>query len=1250
MFIKQDLAWLDGFPISQGGSSSGGWVEWQLRPRVGRDPALQIRIDREYLIRSEFTFRKLVHRFPQALPKVVRNVAQWTQRVTRLLDAVKSAVHDGVPLFNTRELPMSGLRPVEQRQVVQLITDWPQLEPVVDWLLWSTFVVNDDRDFLFNWLSENGEWLSNWRLASPGIVTVRRILVVADLVQTDGAECLPLLRSILGEPAAFTLPIVDLTKYAANTATALRLHWDVTWDVPSLPKLPKRPTQCFARLFEECLDWIEPKPTHVRRRLWALLNETLVTDRIPERAAIWDDFDGHVRQRMRQIREVLQAGWAVEFNVKRKELATKVESRAHELGAGMCPKTLLAAAQDLAEDDNRGLADRVLRCLRLLPPLNASIPLDTSGTTRCPVELLRGSLLWSLTMGVDDGSERLCLAFLPEFERYLRATQGDPQALALWVIDLRIDRLLTNADLRSSDGPLRNGLHGLIPDDDPKQWRPFIEVLLQTRRELLANRELLWHLRELLSETNDAELTVRCVKRLHEFNLGHITDRYVLAIAARLATAIVPFQTLAKTLHDHCEPLEIKQRDVEFIVRMQADFVAAGWSDVLPKLIVRREARRVINTARLLKPLKSVEGKLIRDRKGLVGLKTTTDDTRVRRSGSAAFGFRVTQQRLNHRDEQGGVAADVDPKFKQRRLFLAAPYKPCSSDLQALVRLSYPSELIPQIELLLSLPHQSLRNVDRVIGQWVPSLQKIEAEIAVIEEKLLQQPDNVNLQRRLESLLSRWCLPPMLSPQRLVKLQEKLTTAAENSVMRHFEWTTKYVLVTAFASQVSDGIELAQHEIAQAEAFLDGLLATKAGMSLLCGISELKEPYRSMGRRLLYNAWGGRPWDHAAEPANVAFIRKMRALGLRIEEWLDSNRLFVAPSSAVPVVVSPFVVPPSNGAEECVSSQEGGRDGIATYENSRDGIASYKVRDSRRRTLTLAFETNPLEVLLMGYHFETCLSPNEFNFFSAVVNAVDINKRVLYARDAQGKVVGRCLFALSDEGTLVTFRPYGETQSFNFAEHVGRIAERLAKRLGTVVVLSSKVSPLLTPDWYDDGAVDCGVQIDGHKSTLKEVIKTVPASDVVALMETSFGESLPMTTRLSLLLSLDETKERVDLLPVLRPLLFQHESSLSLRTVMRLTEWADVTADAELASRLAERHLPDWLLGRSCLCCEPQYSYFRLLLKYRPSTALRVLRQTRPRGIHSDTEDNEDTRREFLAEAHAALGRTKLAATLRNRQ
>lgn len=75
-------------------------------------------------------------------------------------------------------------------------------------------------------------------------------------------------------------------------------------------------------------------------------------------------------------------------------------------------------------------------------------------------------------------------------------------------------------------------------------------------------------------------------------------------------------------------------------------------------------------------------------------------------------------------------------------------------------------------------------------------------------------------------------------------------------------------------------------------------------------------------------------------------------------------------------------------------------------------------------TVHIYSEANPLEILQMGTRFNTCLSKFGSYFSEVVANAVDFNKKVLYAKDGAGNIVGRKMIALSHDFKLVGFPVY----------------------------------------------------------------------------------------------------------------------------------------------------------------------------------------------------------------------------------
>ncbi|MET0402765.1 MAG: hypothetical protein ABW123_10195 [Cystobacter sp.] len=121
--------------------------------------------------------------------------------------------------------------------------------------------------------------------------------------------------------------------------------------------------------------------------------------------------------------------------------------------------------------------------------------------------------------------------------------------------------------------------------------------------------------------------------------------------------------------------------------------------------------------------------------------------------------------------------------------------------------------------------------------------------------------------------------------------------------------------------------------------------------------------------------------------------------------------------------------------------------------------------------VTLALERDVLEVLRMGTYVGSCFGLNGIRAESAAAVALDVNKRVLYARDSRGSVLARQLLAVSDDDMLVPFSIYPAStppvlQSFfldydlAFAEALGLPLSEGKKEPDVQLVLS-------TSFWHD---------------------------------------------------------------------------------------------------------------------------------------------------------------------------------------
>lgn len=134
----------------------------------------------------------------------------------------------------------------------------------------------------------------------------------------------------------------------------------------------------------------------------------------------------------------------------------------------------------------------------------------------------------------------------------------------------------------------------------------------------------------------------------------------------------------------------------------------------------------------------------------------------------------------------------------------------------------------------------------------------------------------------------------------------------------------------------------------------------------------------------------------------------------------------------------------------------------------------------------LKLERDPLHILQMGNYFDTCLSFGNANAFSTVANACELNKRIIYATDGAGRVIGRKLIGINAEWQLVGYRTYTSLQNTEANQALNQIFRRycvdFAAGCGLVLGEKGPVPKLLAEAWYDDGTVSWEVGQDLAKT------------------------------------------------------------------------------------------------------------------------------------------------------------------------
>lgn len=444
-----------------------------------------------------------------------------------------------------------------------------------------------------------------------------------------------------------------------------------------------------------------------------------------------------------------------------------------------------------------------------------------------------------------------------------------------------------------------------------------------------------------------------------------------------------------------------------------------------------------------------------------------------------------------------------------------------------------------------------------------PALQRlasVDAEAEATAQRrvsaVIADPDELHLE--ISALRARAPLAPRLAA-RLANLEARLASPPVPSPSRLARLADK--LAQAAASIGLARLEALTHAEATArvlrafglEAWPASWPSDRKTVYAVQSLQGLDAPDRQLAARLLHARTGPAPWDLRDEPANRRFLDDLRRRGLDVSPWLDD---------------APSVV------------QVGG-------------------------ALELSLCSDPLQVFQMGAHFETCLSPGGINFFSVVANAADVNKRVLYARRA-GRVVGRCLLALTDDARLLVFHPYCH-EAIDFAEVVHTFTRALAERMGTAVAASGSVRRLLSNDWYDDGAHDLVGRFSALRDAAQLPIDTIEPSAFPARLRELLGRPLDDLS-LPTVLELAGLRRRPELVLALSP------------DLLALSVPATRVAAAVLAMQVGARELAELLLADHGASVHPSDSSLgtsELLARLRPSLLLARLRETRYRGVRS---------------------------------
>ncbi|NVB77025.1 MAG: hypothetical protein HOV81_01400 [Kofleriaceae bacterium] len=480
----------------------------------------------------------------------------------------------------------------------------------------------------------------------------------------------------------------------------------------------------------------------------------------------------------------------------------------------------------------------------------------------------------------------------------------------------------------------------------------------------------------------------------------------------------------------------------------------------------------------------------------------------------------------------------------------------------------YPSALSTALRRLAMVDPDAEQTAAKRLGDDLPDPAALRREIAALRAR----GATGSAAKRLANLEKRLAAPKLPSAARLANLAERIeTTARDLGLARLADEATR---IGAEGFNRAFGLAAWPDWAEPADRAQAATLR-----EILFALLRLDGDREVIGR-LLRLRGGPPPWDLRDEPANRRFLDKMRAANVAPEPWLDTT---------------PRVVRTPTG------------------------------------DISLALAGDPLDVFAMGWHFGTCLSPNGGNFFSVVANAADINKRVLYAR-RDGRVIGRCLFALTDAFAILTFHPYCH-ETIDFSSLVSEYAVDLASRMNTIAVARGSVSTLVARDWYDDGSRDLVGRFGGLEESFD--ISRVPPDQLVAKLREAFGRDLDDVT-LPIILGHPSLRRQPRFLAPLVPFVLASQVS---QIRIEAAQLAIHDNDLALADRLLGDH------GHAIAFDDHGSRYGEVLARLRPSETLATLRRTRSREVRRWSEDRAE-RIALAGVALEALARPRQAAAM----
>ena len=221
MFLADKMGWLPGFPIAEG----DGYVEWVSVPNDHNLPVQTVRLTRETLYESTYTWNKLNSRFPRALSSIINDVGRWRRILPILLNRLKGSIQQQVPLPS--DLFKSSIYFSQDicLQAEAVVKIFPKAFPLVQALGWLHLLDPKRLFAAFEWIKTYQVSLERLLTMQTDLTTVDMVIFIVklrDLTERNGEADLSRLMEMISQPIVWRYRIDLNKKLLADLQTFLK--------------------------------------------------------------------------------------------------------------------------------------------------------------------------------------------------------------------------------------------------------------------------------------------------------------------------------------------------------------------------------------------------------------------------------------------------------------------------------------------------------------------------------------------------------------------------------------------------------------------------------------------------------------------------------------------------------------------------------------------------------------------------------------------------------------------------------------------------------------------------------------------------------------------------------------------------------------------------------------------------------------------------------------------------------------------